>query len=366
MRKDGFIENFGLFASLVVSMIGGGIFYDPAIMSNYVGQNGWIVAIAGGIILYLIILLIKKLNDLNGYKMLTSIFNNNYGIFLGKVLSLSYSIAVIIVLAISLRLFGEVISIYLLSNTPIQVILITMIFMGAYLSRGGLANVVHFNEIVFWIMFIPIGIILILTLPEADFSNILPVFSGYSLKNYVAAIFEMIFMLNGFTMAFTLIPYARHKGNINKIAARASIFITIFYAIIFIMVCAVLSTNQVSDSIFPTITMLQSINSRNAILEKWDTLIMSLWVIFYFTSFANLYYFASITLKKVIGIHDIRTSSMIYVPVVYIAAIMPRNVINIINLRFSTLRIIYVCTIVGVTAVTLGISFLRRRSINEK
>ena len=365
MEKKGFIEEFALFVSLSVSLVGVGVFYAPSIVAKYVGPNGWISALITGLELFVIFFCIYKIIKLNNYKDITFILTGNYGVILGKIISFLYSLLILIVLALTLRTFSEVITMYLLKNTPTEVIVITFIFIGMYLSRGGLTNLVHFNEIVFWIMFVPIGIMLLLTLPAADFSNLLPI-GGYPVKNYFLSSFEMLFLFNGFSMAFILIPYVKKKEKIKSVIFKSSIFITIFYIIIFILVSATLSYIQTADSIFPTITMLQSISSNSGILEKWDSLIMALWVIFYFTSFANIYYFASVILKDVFSIEDVRTSSMIYVPIVYLAAMLPENIIDVRNLKFKYIRVGFIAIFIVIIGLTLVISFIKnRRSINE-
>lgn len=367
MGKKGFIEEFALFVSLSVSMIGVGVFYAPSIVAKYVGPGGWISALITGLEIFIILYFIYKVIKVNNFKDITFILTGTYGRFIGKLISLIYSMLILIALAISLRTFSEVISMYLLKNTPTEAIIAAFIFVGMYLSRGGLANVVHFNEIVFWLMFIPIGIMLLLTLPAADFSNLLPI-GGYPVRDYFLSSFEILFLFNGFSMAFILIPYVKRKNKIKSVIRNSSIFVTVFYIIIFVLVSATLSSIQTADSIFPTITMLQSISSNSGILEKWDSLIMALWVIFYFTSFANIYYFASITLKDIFNLEDIRTSATIYVPIVYLAAMLPENIIDVRNLRFNYLRVSFVCVLLIIILLTLIISLFknRRRGVNEK
>lgn len=367
MENKGFIEEFALFVSLSVSMIGVGIFYAPSIVAKYVGPNGWISALITGVEILVILYLIYKVISLNKFKELTDILSGTYGKIIGRVVAVIYSLLSLVVLALSLRTFSEVITMYLLKNTPTEVIIGTFIFIGMYLSRGGLANVVHFNEIVFWIMFVPIGIMLLLTLPVADFSNLLPI-GGYPVKDYFLSSFEILFLFNGFSMAFILMPYVKQRKSIKSVLFKSSIFVTAFYIIILILVSATLSSVQTADSIFPTITMLQSISSSSGILEKWDSLIMALWVIFYFTAFANIYYFCSIILKDVFSIEDVRISSMLYVPIVYLAAMIPENIIDVRNLRFNYLRIAFTATLIVIISLTLIVSLFksRRRSVNEK
>lgn len=367
MKEKSFINEFAFFASLVVSMIGIGVFYGPAILAKYVGADTWVSALIAGalifIVLYLIYLLIKN----NGYRDMVFILVNSYGSVLGKFISIVYALVMILILSLSLRMFAEVISMYLLTNTPTEVILITFLFMGVYLSRGGLANVVHFNEIAFWIMFIPLTIILVLTIPIADFSNLLPVFKA-GMKNYAVSGFELVFLLNGFSMAFILIPYVKKKDSIKGVIGKSSLFVAIFYAITMILVTSMLSVNQTMDSIFPTINMLQSITSNTGFLERWDSLIMALWVIFYFTSFSNIYYFSSYICKEVFNIEDIRTASVIFIPVIYVASLFPDNIIDVRDISLGWMRVGFIISIIIIIGVTFLISIVKKRrggALNE-
>jgi spore germination protein len=360
MKDKNFIRDFGLFASLVVSMLGIGVFYSPSVVAKYVNADGWIIAIITGIIIFLIMYVIYSLMKINTYDDLVIILKNIYGGVLGRVISIAYAIMMIIALAISLRVFSEVITMFLLPNTPTEVILVTLIFMGMYLTRGGLANVVHFNEIAFWIMIIPTVISFLLTLSIADFTNLLPVFTA-SPKSYIQGSFELLFLMNGFSMAFILIPYVKEKEKVPKILRRSSIFLALFYGITFILVGATLSVGQARNNIFPTITMLQSITSRSGFLERWDSLIMAIWVIFYFTAFANIYYFSSYIVKHVFNIKDIKIASIIFIPVVYIAALFPDSVVDVRNINLRFVRIGFISTLFIVIGLTFFISYLKRR-----
>ncbi|EQB89332.1 hypothetical protein M918_21035 [Clostridium sp. BL8] len=295
----------------------------------------------------------------NNYEDIVVILGNIYGVALGRIISILYAIMMILALGISLRVFSEVITMFLLVNTPTEVILITMIFLGIFLSRGGLVNVVNFNELAFWMIFIPAILAFLLTLPTADFTNLLPVFSTVPV-NYFKGSFELLFLLNGFSMAFILIPYVKKKERIGKILRRSSIFIGAFYGVTFILVAATLSVAQTRDTIFPTITMIQSITSRAGFLERWDSLIMAIWVIFYFTAFANTYYFSSYIAKHVFNLKDIKIASVIFLPVVYIAALFPESVVDVRNLKMGFIRMGFIGTLFVVIGITFLLSYIRK------
>lgn len=366
MKNNDFIREHGLFTSLIVSMIGIGVFYGPSSLAKIVGRDGWISALIMGGVLFLLLYMINHLMKLNDYKDIVTILNNTYGRILGNIISLVYAIVMIYILSISLRTFADVINMYLLQKTPRGFIIVIMIFIGVYLVRGGLTNIVHFNEITFWIMVIPTIFILLLNIPNSNFTMLLPMLRERPIS-YVKGVLDILFLVNGFCIAFVLLPHVKRKESITKIFRSSSIFIALFYAITFIFVISTLSAEQTAERVFPTITMLKSINTRSGVLERWDGLVMALWILFYFTNFCNTYYFSSYIVKKVLNLEHIRISSILFIPVIYIAALYPENMIEIRSGDISMSKMIFIISIIVVIIISYLISLLKKkRSIENE
>lgn len=366
MRNNDFIREHGLFTSLVVSMIGIGVFYGPSSLAKIVGRDGWISALIMGVVLFLLLYIINHLMKLNDYRDIVTILNNTYGRILGNIISLAYAIVMIYILSISLRTFADVINMYLLQKTPREFIIVIMIFIGVYLVRGGLMNIVNFNEITFWIMFIPTIFILLLNIPNSNFTMLFPMLREKPIS-YVKGVLDILFLINGFCIVFVLLPHVKKKESITKIFRSSSIFIALFYAVTFIFVISTLSVEQTAERIFPTITMLKSINTRSGILERWDGLVMALWVLFYFTTFCNTYYFSSYIVKKVLNLEHIRISSILFIPVIYIAALYPESMIETHSGDISMSKMIFIISIIVVILISYLISLLKKkRSIKNE
>lgn len=360
MKEKYFIRDHGLFTTLVVAMIGIGVFYGPSFVARIVGQDSWICGVIMGICLMIFFLVIHKLLKINDYADIVTILKRSYGDILGNIIAIIYSFAMIVALSVSLRAFADVIHIYLLPKTSIEFIIISMIFIGVYLVRGGLANLVNFSEVSFWLMFIPAFIILFLNLPNAEFGRLLPMFN-HSAVEYGKGVLELFFLVNGFSIAFILLPYVRKRENINKILVRSSIFTALFYVITIIFVISTLSVDQTAEKIFPTITMLKSINVRSGLLERWDGLVMGLWVFFYFTTFASTYYFSSYIVKNIFKIEDIKISSIIYAPIIYVLALYPDSMPQIYNVGLGLSKAIFISVIVIVIFISYFISLIKKK-----
>ncbi|GAA0125907.1 MULTISPECIES: endospore germination permease [Clostridium] len=359
--KDKFmIKDYGLFTTLVASMVGIGLFYGPSFVARIVEQDSWISCILMTIFLFIVLYMIHSLIKMNDYQGIVVILRNTYGRFWGNLIALAYSIAMIIVLSVSLRSFADVVKIFLLPKTELEVVIVLIIFVGIYLVRGGLANLVYFNEIIFFLLFIPVTIILLLAIPTADFQRILPVFT-HTPTEYMKSVFELFFLVNGFCIAFVLLPLVENKKNINKILRRSTIFIGVFYTITIILVTANLSVAQTAERIFPTITMLRSINVRSGVLERWDGLVMALWVLFYYATFVSTYYFSTHMVKDIFNIEDIKIAAIIYIPLVYAMSLYPENMAQIYTAGLGPFKIIFGVALIIVIFLSYFINLIKKK-----
>lgn len=328
MEDKEFIKPFGLFASIVVAVVGVSIFSYPAEVTKAVGTNGWLTTLVGGIISYLAVYAIYKVVKVNGYSEFNIMCESTVGKTLGKLLALIIAAYSIFSISIGMRAFIEVIKMYLLERTPTEFLVLITMLVGIYMVDGGLKSIIKFNEVTFFIMFIPAIIISLFTLNNADLTNMLPITLNTPME-YFDAFKSIAYTFNGFEIAYLIIPFTMHKEKINKTLIKSMSFITLFYIFIVILCLAVFGEKQTVLLLWPTITMMQSINIHGAFVEKWEGVVMTLWVIFYFSTFVNGYYFSSDIVKNVFGFKKIKWAALVIIPVAYLIALYPKNIAEV-------------------------------------
>lgn len=335
MNSKNFITSYGIFCTIVLSVIGVGIFSYPNELANTVGNNEWIVTLVSGFIAYLSSYIIYKSIKINNFDKFHVMMKNNFGKIIGFIFSLVFILYNIVFIAFGMRDFVEVIKMYLLEKTPTEILIIITILTGTYLIRGEIESLIKFNEVAFWIMFIPMCIVLILTINNLNLKNIFPIFSTKPM-NYMRAFNSAIYSFSGFTIIYLILPFVKNRTGINKAVFKSMGFITAFYIIITIFCISFFSINQTKILLWPTTTMIQSINIPGAFIERWEGIMMSLWTIFYFTNFINFYFLSSDLVKDVLGLKDIKLAITIVAPIIYIAALYPQNVSELYDLsRFN-------------------------------
>lgn len=75
-----------------------------------------------------------------------------------------------------------------------------------------------------------------------------------------------------------------------------------------------------------------------------------------FTTFTNIYYFSADILKDMLHIGDIKISSLLIMPFVYIIALYPENVVEVIDVGKILMPILFIINMVVIPIILLLIS----------
>ncbi|MFL0195576.1 Ger(x)C family spore germination protein [Clostridium sp. WILCCON 0269] len=365
MEHKNFITGFGLFSTIVATIVGVGIFSYPRELASKVGTDGWIVTIGAGILIYLLFYISYKAIKVNEYNKFNIILERNFGKIFGGILALGFVAYNVFSISLGMRIFVEVVKMYLLERTPTEFLIIITIFAGIYLVRNEVDALVKFNEVSFWIMFIPIILMLLCALNKTDFTNILPVFRNDA-YNYLDALKSAIYSFAGIEIIYLIGPFVKNKSSINKIALKSVIFITLFYVIVVVFVLAIFSKEQTKILLWPTITMINSINIQGAFIERWEGIVMAIWIIFYFTTFSNVYYLSSDIIRDVFKLDDIKLSSAIIAPAIYIVALYPQNIAELYSIGDKFVPVLFLYSVVILPIAILLFGKLRKKSHGSK
>jgi len=368
MREKKIIGDFGLFTTISVAIVGVGIFSCPREVIDKVGSDAWIVTLVAGVIICLLLQLIYTVMMKNNFEDLTNILQNTFGRILGGVFAITFAMYSIYIVSLGMREFVEVIKLYLLRRTPTEFILMTTILTGTYLVRGEIGDLVKFNEISFWLMFVPAFTVLIFTAVNADFTNLLPVLNNKPM-DYLSSSKYILFCFGGIEIAYLIIPYLKNKNNSSRILRKSIMFVTFFYLVVMILVLAVFSKSQSKILLWPTITMIQSLEISGTFIENWEGIVMAFWIFFYFTTFVNTYFFSGEIVKNVFKLKDIKLSSLLLMPIIYVVALYPDNIAQLYTLQFGTTPVlliaIFLFVILPILILLVGKNRERGGNTNE-
>jgi len=125
---------------------------------------------------------------------------------------------------------------------------------------------------------------------------------------------------------------------------------------------AIFNVKQTSKLIWPTITMFKSIDIPGSFVERWDGVVMSIFIIFFFTTLTNIYYFSADIVKHVFKLEDVKLSSLIIIPFIYIIALYPSNIGEVYFYSNKIILYLSIINLVIIPLLLLFITIIKKRS----
>ena len=161
---------------IAMAMVGTGILTLPRDLAEAVPYDHWIVLLAGGLVAIVVVSIHAWIIKLEPGKQYFQILCNSLSKPIAYVVGLAYIIYFVVLIGLLTRLFGEVIKVFLLVKTPIEVINISILICCIYLSRKGVEVLGRFVIVLFPVVIIVIIFLFSLSFVKTDFRNLLPVF----------------------------------------------------------------------------------------------------------------------------------------------------------------------------------------------
>ncbi|MCY6485594.1 endospore germination permease [Clostridium aestuarii] len=366
MDNKNIVSKYDLFVTTVVTVIGTGIFSYPSELCKFVGSDAWIVILLAGVIFVPLLYLLHKSVELNNYARFIDILQNNFGNVMGKIIAFVFASMGIFIISLQMRTFIEVMKMYLLQRTPTEFMLLVMILTGTFLIRGEFEDIIKFNELAFWLMFIPVFLAIpFILLNEADFTNIFPILSHKPIE-YLKAGSNSFYSFLGFGILYMILPFLKEKKSIIKVTFRSLVFIIVFYILVIMTTIIVFTSKYNTQLLWPTITMISIVDIPGTFVERWEGIAMVFWLLFYFTTYVNIYYFSSEIIRDVFNLEDIKISLMLIIPFIYVIALYPENITEVYQFQKKVEPFVDSGMIAILPLVLVIIAFIKgRRSKGE-
>ncbi len=363
--KKNVISKYDLFVTIVLTVTGTSLFFYPRLLSEKVGTDGWFVIILTGALLVPLLYILCKSIKVNGYRRFTLMLEDVFGIILGKIIAMYVVVAAVFIISVEMRIFTEVVKMYLLDKTPAEFIILLMILVGSILVRGEIESVIKFNGVVFWIMFIPMILVIPFVLFDADFTNIFPILNHAPIE-YIKAVRPSLYSFVGLGVIYMVLPLLKEKRGAFRVAVKSIVFLVVFYSIMVLATLFVFPSRYNASLLWPTITMISTVNIQGTFLERWEGFVMIFWILFYFAKFVNLFCFSSEIVKDVFRLEDMKLSVAVTAPFIYIIALYAENIAEVYALRDRFMPYIDII-IIGLIPIALIIGGLgKTRRIRDE
>lgn len=291
-------------ALLTITIIPTALLFPPSYLAKLSGRDAWLAFLIAGISGLLLALFITLLSSSYPNFNLFQIGEAVMGRFLGKFLVLAYSSFFIIMCSIAIRKFASFMVASFMPYTPLEVLSVIMVAMAMFAIYNGLEVIGRVSEVVFILIVTSLIVIIILSIQELNFRDILPVVDSGTLPVFRGSIVFFAWTGEVFFLAM-LYPHLNCPGQAWK-AGLIAVSIVSFFLIAGAMITeSYFGFQLTSRLLFPLLTYVRVIGLA-AFWERIDALVILIWVAGIYIRASFVLYITSISIKQLFNLADYR------------------------------------------------------------
>lgn len=319
------ISNFQAAMLMLNTIIGVGVLSLPSTLAEKLGTSGWISLVITGAIVAIPVAMMTKLMSMYEGKNIVEISS----LLIGKPLTyITLTIMVIHMLeqsSVVTRIFGEVIKMFLLFSTPIEVIIVTILLTAVYTVRSGVEAMGRLSVVVMPFIVVSLLVFCFVLIPDLDFSNLLPVFKT-SPVDILKSIPSTFFSFGGIEFLLIYMYYSKNPKSAMKYNLGAAGVITVLYLLSFFLTLARFGEKGLVKQLWPLLSLTKAIQFPSAFIENIDGIVMAIWVIVAFTTLMSAIFSASILIGKMCRSEEYKYLALPLVPIIYFTSLVLGNV----------------------------------------
>lgn len=316
---------------IINSIFGAGILTLPRTATKKVQTpDAWISVILSGLISIVIMLIMVKLCKRFPNKTFYQFNQDIIGKWMGSIFSLLMIGYFLILSAFEIRVMAETTRLYLLQGTPTWALIMPFLWIGTYLIFGGINAIARMLEIIFPITVIVFLLVMCLGFKIFELDNLRPVL-GMGVMPVLKGLTSTSLSYIGYEFILVVFMFMTEKHKGNKVVFIGIGLSLIFYTVTVVMVVGALSVNAVMTETWPVLTFIQSFEITGLLFERFDSLLLVIWIMQIFSSYIVFYYAAAMGLAQV-SRKPIHSFYWGVIPVIYIIAMTPENINGLFTL----------------------------------
>lgn len=299
----------------------------PRVAAESAGRDAWICIIIGTIIASIYVLIITHLTKKFSKETFMEYSERVLGRFLSIILGLVFILKLIISAAFGVRLFSELIKETLLQDTPIEIIILSMLLIISYAARKGFECRARIGEILIFIVFIPIILILFFALPEVKISKLMPIMVANP-KDILSGGFFISLTYSSLEFLLIATSFTNKPNRIKYSSLFSLIFVGIFNCFLVFITLGIFGEVGTQRQIWPVMTIMQVVKLPGGLIERQDALMISFWILSMFAVLNAYVFYISVLTQGIFKLKEQNFLVLPFLPVIYLVALIPDNIVQ--------------------------------------
>ncbi|WP_379128679.1 GerAB/ArcD/ProY family transporter [Paenibacillus sp. sgz500958] len=281
----------------------------------------WISVILGGVISMLAGIIIVKLSQRFPGQTLYQYIRRIVGKPLGFVIGVLIAGYFLCIAGFEIRSVQEVTSYFLLDGTPHWAIASIFLWVALYLCMGGINAIAGMCRLIVpitWTIFLGGGL---LSLEVFELDNLRPVL-GEGLSPVWKAIKPTALTYTAGDAMIFLVAFMDKPKKAVKVITIGTSIVMLFYIIAVVMTIGAFSIDGVVTRTWPYIDLIRSFEVRYFMFERFESMMLAIWIMQIFCTFCIAFYGASLGISQLLN-KKLAHCFFVLLPIVYIVSELP-------------------------------------------
>lgn len=283
----------------------------------------WISLILSGLMTVAVGILIVKLSQRFPGQTFYQYNRLLVGKWLGIALSFFTALYFIVMASFEARAVMEVTRLFLLEGTPNWAITFAFMWVGVYLIIGGINPVARVCEIIFPITTVILILIAFMGLSVFELDNIRPVL-GHGFMPVLRGVKTTALAYTSTEIMLVIPAFMKHPEKAVKAVLIGVLIPTFFYVVTCVTVIGTLSVDGVITRTWPTISLFRSFEFRGIFFERFETLLLVIWLMQIFATFSLSYYLGAMGIAQSWKVNQ-RTVIFVLLAVIFLLSFAPAD-----------------------------------------
>lgn len=312
-------------------MLGSGILTLPRTLTERVKTpDGWISLILGAILIFLAGLSIVKLCQRFPGQTIFQFGKEIVGSWISYGFSLIMIVHFIAISAFEIRVMSEVTVLYLLEGTPSWAIIMSFMWIGLYLTTGGINSMARLLEIILPITIVVFLLCMALSYKIIDVNNLRPVL-GEGILPVIEGLKSTLLVFSGYEIMFIITAFMQYPKKGVKVLMIGTTIPLVIYLATITMVLGAMTIDGVVRSTWPTLDLMRSFEITGLLFERFELFLLVIWIMQIFSTFIIAHYIASLGLAQISN-KGIKPILYGLIPITFIVAMLPKNINELFDL----------------------------------
>ncbi|MGQ3479625.1 GerAB/ArcD/ProY family transporter [Paenibacillus sp. TY11] len=285
--------------------------------------DAWIsVILAGGVTFlfgWIMVKLSQRFPESTFYQYVQQITGKAVGKGLGALLVIYF----VSIAAFEIRSVEEVTSFFLLEGTPAWAISALFMWISLYLCMGGIGSLGRICQIIFPITASIFLLICLLGLNVFELNNLRPVLSE-GVMPVLRTLKTTTLTLTGTESLLIILCRMEKPEKATKAIGLAFGIAVVFYTAALILCIGVFSVEGIVTRTWPFLDLARSFEVEYLVFERFESLLLSIWIMQIFATFSIAFYCASLGVSQILN-GSYSKMLFILLPFIYVLSQIPKN-----------------------------------------